>query len=54
MTWARYKKTANGIKLHLAFELNRMISVQFFSTDANGSEKERLRELLEEGGYLYC
>lgn len=49
MTWASYKKTANGIKLHLAFELNRMIPVQFFSTDANGSEKEMLRELLEEG-----
>ncbi|VAW29464.1 hypothetical protein MNBD_BACTEROID06-1372 [hydrothermal vent metagenome] len=49
MTWARYKKTANGIKLHLAFELNRMIPIQFFSTDANGSEKEMLRELLEEG-----
>ncbi len=49
MSWARYKKTANGIKLHLAFELNRMIPVQFFSTDANGSERKMLRELLEEG-----
>ncbi len=49
MSWACYKKTANGIKLHLAFELNRMIPVQFFSTDANGSERKMLRELLEEG-----
>jgi hypothetical protein len=49
MTWATYKKTANGIKLHLAFELNRMIPVQFFSTDGNGSEREMLREILEEG-----
>jgi hypothetical protein len=49
MAWACYKKTANGIKLHLAFELNRMIPVQFISTEANGSEKESLRNLLEKG-----
>jgi len=49
MSWASYKKTANGIKLHLSFELNRMIPVQFISTDANGSEKKALRALLEKG-----
>lgn len=49
MNWASYKKTANGIKLHLAFELNRMIPVQFLSTDANGSEKKILEALLEKG-----
>ena len=49
MSWACYKKTSNGIKLHLAFELNRMIPVQFFSTDANGSERKMLQEILEAG-----
>jgi len=49
MSWAHYKKTANGIKLHLAFELNRMIPVQFINTDANGCEKKALRELVEAG-----
>lgn len=49
MDWASYKKTANGIKLHLAFELNRMIPVQFISTDANGSEKKALQAFLEAG-----
>jgi len=49
MVWARYKKTANGLKLHLAFELNRMVPVQFISTEANGSEKDMLRNLLEKG-----
>ena len=49
MEWASYKQTANGIKLHLSFELNRMIPVQFISTDANGSEKKALQSLLEKG-----
>ena len=49
MDWASYKKTANGIKLHLSFELNRMIPVQFISSDANGSEKKALQAFLEKG-----
>ena len=49
MDWACYKKTANGIKLHLSFELNRMIPVQFISTEANGSEKKILQQVLEVG-----
>lgn len=49
MEWATYKKTAKGIKLHLAFELNRLIPVQFISTEANGSEKKALKTLLEAG-----
>ena len=49
MDWASYKKTANGIKLHLSFELNRMIPVQFISSDANSSEKKALQAFLEKG-----
>jgi hypothetical protein len=49
MTWACYKSTNNAIKMHLAFELNRMIPVQFFSTDANSNEKKALIAMLEAG-----
>lgn len=49
MDWASYKKTANGIKLHLSFELNHMIPVQFISSDANDSEKKALQTFLEKG-----
>lgn len=49
MSWACYKKTSNGIKVHLSFELNRLIPVQFISTQANGSERMALKALLEAG-----
>jgi len=49
MDWATYKSTSNALKMHLAFELNRMIPVQFISTDANGCEKKALMEMLEAG-----
>jgi len=40
---------AYALKMHLSFELNRMIPVQFISTDANGSERKALLEMLEAG-----
>ena len=49
MTWAVYQKKRNALKLHLAFELNRMIPVEFLSTEANTSERQILRQLLEAG-----
>jgi hypothetical protein len=49
MDWAIYKSSKNAIKLHLSFELNRMIPVQFICTDANGSERKVLAALLEVG-----
>lgn len=49
MAWATYKKKFNAIKLHLVFELNRMIPVQFISTDANSSEKNILIKMIEKG-----
>lgn len=49
MDWAHYRKTGNAIKIHLAFELNRMLPVQFISTDANASEKKALLAMLEAG-----
>ena len=49
MVWASYTKKANAIKLHLSFELNRMIPVQFFSTHANASEQQTLLKMVEAG-----
>lgn len=49
MDWAHYKKTGNAIKIHLVLELNRMLPVQFISTDANSSEKTALLAMLESG-----
>jgi len=49
MSWAKYKKSANALKIHLALNLNRMIPVQIISTDANTSERTMLAQLLEAG-----
>src|SRR5688572_4761650 len=49
MTWAAYQQKRNAIKLHLAFELNRMIPTQFLSTKAIASERRMLLRMLEAG-----
>ncbi len=49
VVWAHYTSTSNAIKLHLGFELNRMLPVQFLCTDANASEKKALLAMLEAG-----
>ncbi len=49
MDWAHYRETGNALKIHLALELNRMLPVQFISTDANSSEKAALLAMLESG-----
>lgn len=49
MIWAEYTSKCRGLKMHLAYELNRMIPVQFASTEANYSERKALRQLLEAG-----
>lgn len=49
MDWAIYKKTKNAIRLHLSFELNRMIPVDFTGLKANSSERSFLAKILEEG-----
>lgn len=54
MTWAKYKESLNGIKLHLSFELNRMIPVEFLSTEGNGSERNFVKKILEEGVTYVC
>jgi hypothetical protein len=49
MAWAKYKSTANALKINVAFELNRMIPVQIITADANTSERKMLAQLLEAG-----
>lgn len=49
MDWATYTKYKNGIKLHLSFDLNRMIPTEFLTTNANASERTFLISILSEG-----
>ena len=49
MEWAKYTSKCQALKMHLAYELNRMIPVQFMSSEANYSERKVLMELLEAG-----
>ncbi len=54
MQRACYKENANAMKLHLAFDLNRMIPVQFLTTDGKYSERKFLRDIPEEGMTYIC
>lgn len=54
MEWACYKSQANAIKLHLCFELNRMVPVQFLSSHAKLSEKKFLESILEKNITYVC
>lgn len=49
MYWASYKKTKNAIRLHLEFDLNRMVSTEFIAQKANSSEGAFLRSILQKG-----
>jgi len=49
LEWAKYTAKCQALKMHLAYELNRMIPVQFMSSEANYSERKALMELLEAG-----
>ena len=47
MLWAEYKSNCRAVRLHLCFELNRMIPVQFLVQEGNSNEKMALRQMLE-------
>jgi hypothetical protein len=49
MEWAEYSSKCQALKMHLAYELNRMIPVKFISTAANDSERKALIAFLEVG-----
>jgi len=54
MSWASYKSTANAIKIHLAYDLGKMIPVQFLVREGNYSEKKFLNDILEKGITYVC
>ncbi len=47
MLWAEYTSEHQAIRLHLVFELNRMIPAQFLVADGNSNEKHALIKMLE-------
>ena len=49
MLWAAYTTHHQALKLHLCFELNRMIPVDFWVGSGNSSERQALRHLLVAG-----
>ncbi len=49
MVWAEYKNKSQAIKLHLCFELNRMVAVTFLVDAGNSSEREALRQMMQTG-----
>lgn len=52
MSWSEYRKKKNAFKLHLNFELNRMIPTEFLIGSGKSSEREFLLKVLE-GGVTY-
>jgi hypothetical protein len=49
MRWAEYRSTCQALKLHLCFELNRMIAVDFLVGTGKSSERDALRQMLAAG-----
>jgi hypothetical protein len=49
MLWAEYMSNHQAIRLHLCFELNRMIPVHFLVDTGKSNEKQALIKMLEAG-----
>ena len=49
MDWAVFRKTKKAVRLHLSFDLNSMIPVDFIGLKANSSERNFLISILEKG-----
>ena len=49
MFWAQWKENVHALKLHLAFEVNRMIPVQFLLTEGKANEKKVLLKMAQAG-----
>lgn len=49
MLWAAYTSKHKAIRLHLCFELNRMIPAHFLVDTGNSNEKRALLQMLEAG-----
>ncbi len=49
MSWSEYRKAKNAFKLHLSFELNRLIPTEFLIGSGKSSERSFLENVLEAG-----
>ena len=49
MSWSAYRKRKNAFKLHLNFELNRMIPTEFLIGSGKSSERDFLLKVLKAG-----
>lgn len=49
MSWSEYRKRKNAFKLHLSFELNRMIPLEFLIGSGKSSERTFLLKVIEAG-----
>lgn len=49
INWTSYRKRKNAFKLHLSFELNRMIPIEFWVGKGNSSERAFLESVLAAG-----
>ncbi len=54
MAWAKCEEGANALKMHLSFELDRMVPVHFLRAEGNCSEKAFLRGIVEKGATYVC
>jgi len=49
MLWAEYRSHSQALRLHLVFDLNRMVAVHILVGSGNSNEKAALRQMLERG-----
>ena len=52
MLWVEYQSNNNALRLHMCFELNRMVAVDFIVGPRNSSERNALRKTLV--SYVTC
>ncbi len=49
MSWSEYRKAKNAFKLHLSFEMNRLLPTEFVVGSGKSSERIFLESILEKG-----
>lgn len=49
MSWTQYRKAKNAFKLHVSFELNRMIPTEFWRGTGNSCERSMFLKMIQSG-----
>ncbi len=49
ITWTNYREKKNAFKVHLSFELNRMMATEFWVGSGNSSERAFLEKVVTAG-----